>query len=219
MNDLLKRYKYFTIFYLLIFIANIIVLYVITDYRMVAKPMILGSLLGFYIGNVIKQSPVFMLGMVFALMGDIFLMVNNDVFFAIGLGSFLLMQILYSVEFLKDVDFYWKRDWIPMSVIYGIGIIFFTWVAGSLGSLMWPVFIYMLAITTMVGFAWLRKKDTVWYREVVAGALLFLASDAWLGLSKFGVIESDYSGLVVMVTYMLAQYLIVRGIVERDVTV
>ncbi|MCZ2102375.1 MAG: lysoplasmalogenase [Chitinophagales bacterium] len=218
MNDLLKRYKYFTIFYLLIFIANIIVLYVITDYRMVAKPMILGSLLGFYIGNVINQSPIFMLGMVFALMGDIFLMVNNEVFFAIGLGSFLLMQILYSVEFLKDVDFYWKRDWIPMSVIYGIGIIFFTWVAGSLGSLMWPVFIYMLAITTMVGFAWLRKKGTVWYREVVAGALLFLTSDAWLGLSKFGVIESDHSGLVVMVTYMLAQYLIVRGIVERDVT-
>ncbi len=219
MNDLLKRFKFFTIFYLLIFILNIVVLYYIKDYRMVAKPMIIGSLLGFYIGNVIKQSPIFLMGMVFGLLGDIFLMFDDETFFIIGLGSFLLMQVLYSIEFYKDVRINWKQDWIPVAVIYGIGFLFFAVVAGSLGSLLWPVFLYMLAITTMVCTAWLRDRRIVWYREVVAGAILFLISDAFLGLSKFGVIGSSHSGVIVMITYMLAQYFIVRGIVERDVDV
>ena len=217
MNDLLKRFKFFTIFYLLIFILNIVVLYYIRDYRMVAKPMIMGSLIGLYIGNIVKQSPVFLMGMVFGLMGDIFLMVEDEMFFIIGLGSFLLMQVMYSVGFYKDVRINWKQDWIPVVVIYAIGLLFFAVVAGSLGSLLWPVFLYMLAITTMVCAAWLRDRSIVWYREVVAGAVLFLISDAFLGLSKFGVIGSSHSGAVVMITYMMAQYLIVRGIVERDV--
>jgi uncharacterized membrane protein YhhN len=211
-----KRFKFFNIFYLFIIIINIIVLYYIKDYRMVAKPMIMGSLIGFYIGHIEKQSPVFIMGMVFALMGDIFLMFDNEIFFIIGIACFLLMQILYVVTFFKDKDNGWKTKWTYITAIYGLSIILFFLMAQNAGSLTWPVLIYTLAIATMANAAVVRKSSTIWYREVVIGAFLFMVSDAWLGMSKFGVLASSIDGTIVMITYMIAQYLIVRGIVERD---
>lgn len=215
---MLSRFKYFTLFYLFIIVANIVVLYYIKDYRMVAKPMIIGSLLGFYIGNVIKQSPIFIMGMVFALIGDVFLLFEDVSFFVVGLGSFLLMQVFYTVEFYKDIAANFKSRWLAASLIYLVGFVFLILMWDNLGGLKWPVLIYTIAITTMGVMAWMRKREIIWYKEVIAGVLLFLLSDTWLGLSKFGVISNNYSGLIVIVTYMLAQYLIVRGIVEREVS-
>lgn len=215
---MLSRFKFFTLFYLFVFVANIVVLYYIKDYRMVAKPMIIGSLLGFYIGNVVKQSPIFIMGMVFALIGDVFLLFEDASFFVIGLGSFLLMQIFYTVEFYKDIAANLKSRWLPASIIYLVGFVFLMLMWDNLDGLKWPVLIYTIAITTMGVMAWMRKREIIWYKEVIAGVILFLLSDTWLGLSKFGIISNNFSGLIVIVTYMLAQYLIVRGIVEREIS-
>ena len=125
-----KRFKFFTIFYLIIVVLNIVVLYYIKDYRMVVKPMIMGSLIGFYTGNVVKQSPVFLLGMVFALIGDIFLLFDNELFFIIGLGGFLLMQVFYTAEFFKDRADSIKQAVLPIVIVYIVGLIFLI--------LMWP---------------------------------------------------------------------------------
>jgi uncharacterized membrane protein YhhN len=100
--DLFKKYKGFTIFYLLVIIANLLFFTILTEYRMVSKPLIMGSLIGFYIGTVTKQSPSFILAMIFALLGDIFLMIDGDDFFLLGLGSFLIMQIGYAFNFYQD---------------------------------------------------------------------------------------------------------------------
>ena len=69
---------------------------------MVSKPMIMGSLLGFYIYTVRNQSPIFILAIIFAMLGDIFLMFGTDSFFIIGLSCFLIMQLLYVITFWKD---------------------------------------------------------------------------------------------------------------------
>ncbi|KXK36730.1 MAG: YhhN-like protein [Bacteroidetes bacterium OLB9] len=82
----------------------------------------------------------------------------------------------------------------------------------------WYVAIYILAITTMVGTAFNRRKNIPWYREVTVGVVLFLISDAVLGLSEFNIIDLPFSSTIVMLTYMIAQYLIVRGMVEKRTT-
>lgn len=214
-----KRFKFFTIFYLIIVVLNIVVLYYIKDYRMVVKPMIMGSLIGFYTGNVVKQSPVFLLGMVFALIGDIFLLFDNELFFIIGLGGFLLMQVFYTAEFFKDRADSIKQAVLPIVIVYIVGLIFLILMWSGLGDLKWPVMMYAIAITTMVSSAFLRNKDVIWYNAVIWGVLLFLLSDAWLGMAKFGVVNSGLDSVIVMLSYMAAQYLIVRGITEREVPV
>ncbi len=213
-----KRFKFFNIFYLFIFLINIVVLYYVKDYRIVAKPMIMGSLIGFYIGNVERQSQVFIMGMVFALLGDIFLLSDNEIFFIMGLASFLLMQILYSVAFFRDIDVKWKTKWPYIIGVYGLSLLLFFFMSQNAGNLTWPIFMYSLAIGTMANFAIIRKSSVTWYREVVIGAAFFMLSDAILGLSKFSVLSTVIDAPIIMITYMIAQYFIIRGIIERDLS-
>lgn len=210
-----ERFKSFNIYFIILILLNILVLFVIQEYRMVAKPLIMASLIGFYIGHESRQSNGFIMGMIFALMGDIFLLFTSKDFFILGLLCFLLMQIFYTLEFKKDLVSDKKQLTTRYGVVYLIGIVFLAILWNGLGSMFWYVAIYILAITTMVGTAFNRRKNIPWYREVTVGVVLFLISDAVLGLSEFNIIELPFSSTIVMLTYMIAQYLIVRGMVEK----
>lgn len=209
-----KKFLFFNIFYLLIIAANIFTLYYFTEYRSVAKPMIMAGLIGFYITNVTRQSPGFIMALIFALMGDILLMIPGEAFFMLGLGSFLLMQILYTVEFLKDRTTF---NIVPYLGLFGFGLIFLYVLWPNLGNLQWPVAFYVFAICAMVAAAISRNKSVPWYLLVVLGVFLFFISDAWIALTKFQVISDSFSDVVIMSTYMIAQYLIVRGMVEKGI--
>lgn len=209
------KFKSFTLFYGIIFILNLLFFNVLTEYRIVSKPMIMASLIGFYISHAKKQSNAFLLALIFALLGDIFLMFEGDDFFIIGLGCFLIMQVLYLLTFLKDrtinyYDIIWKA---LLVILLSATILFNLW--ESLGNKQMPVTIYTLAISAMVISAFIRKPSTVWFIQVIVGVVLFMISDALIAYTKFGglVYGSEY---IIMSTYMIAQYLIVRGIIEQD---
>lgn len=216
MMDFIKKYKSFTIFYSFVYIANIAFFTVLTEYRVVSKPMIMASLIGFYISTVKKQSNGFIMAMIFALMGDIFLQIQGEDFFLIGLGSFLLMQVFYAAEFYQDRIS--ERKTIFMKSIPVLVITFCTMVFlwNNLGEMKWPVLIYALAITLMIITALIRKPQIRWYLPVVVGVILFMFSDIALAVSKFGHITDISIQYFVMGTYMMAQYLIVRGKVEQS---
>jgi uncharacterized membrane protein YhhN len=185
---------------------------------MVSKPLIMASLIGFYIGNVTKQSPLFILAMIFALLGDIFLMFKDETFFLIGLGSFMLMQILYAITFLKDKGPEMQKNILKSVPVITIAVIimFFLW--DKLGSMQIPVAVYTAAISGMVISALIRNTSVKWYLPVVVGVILFMVSDAGIAVNKFGN-NFAYADYFIMSTYMIAQYLIVRGVAERDVDV
>lgn len=211
------KFKSFDLVYLFIFIANIVVLYHWTSYKMVAKPMIVISLMGYYIMQSPKQDVMMLLALVFALFGDIFLMIENDSFFMLGLGSFLIMQVLYTFLFAKNFENN-KTTLLLSSVLLlliasGIFLILYP----GLGALKVPVCIYMLAISGMVWTASNRDKDVLGYHLVLFGAIFFMVSDALLALAKFNMAWPG-SDAMVMGTYMIAQYAIVKGIVLNNGT-
>lgn len=210
------KYKSFTIFYSIIFFLNLLFFTWLTEYRVVSKPMIMASLLGFYISSAKKQSNAFLLAMIFALFGDIFLMFNGEEFFLIGLSCFLVMQLLYTITFLKDrVNDILLMIYRSLPVIFvSIAVITYLW--DGLGEMRIPVAIYTAAISMMVISALIRRSNVTWYLPVVKGVLLFMVSDALIAVSKFG---PSFNGIEygVMATYMLAQYLIVRGMIENSV--
>ena len=210
------KYKSFTIFYSIIFFLNLLFFTWLTEYRVVSKPMIMASLIGFYISSAKKQSNAFLLAMIFALFGDIFLMFNGEDFFQIGLSCFIVMQVLYTFTFLKDrVNEIRSMIYRSLPVIFvSIAVINYLW--DGLGEMRIPVAIYTAAISMMVISALIRRSNVTWYLPVVTGVLLFMVSDALIALSKFG---PTFTGIEygVMATYMLAQYLIVRGMIEKSV--
>ena len=70
--------------------------------RWVTKPLIMISLAYFYYKSANKFDKLFFAALVFALIGDSFLLFDIPNFFLFGLGSFLIMQILYSIVFLRQ---------------------------------------------------------------------------------------------------------------------
>ncbi len=207
----LKKYLPFTIFFAFLFIANLATFDVFTTYRGVVKALVMGSLIGFYIGNVEKQDNGIILAMIFALFGDVFLLFEGETFFMIGLSCFLVMQLLYSVSFARDRDTNIKlQGWFLL--VAAIGVAAVVYMIPKLGDMQIPVVIYSFAIMTMSYLGIHRKQRLSGYNWVAVGCVFFVISDMVLALGKF---VGPFAGnqYFVMATYMVAQYAIVRGII------
>lgn len=149
-------------------------------------------------------------GLLFSLAGDIFLMLPADRFIA-GLVAFLLAHIVYSIAFGTQVH------WPPWSP-WGLGVVLYAaliyrLLQPKLGKL-WPAaLLYLVAIT---GMAWLSmamfsQQGTTGALLAAAGAILFVISDSVLALNRFrGRFAS--ADLIVLSTYYLAQWLIARSV-------
>jgi uncharacterized membrane protein YhhN len=154
--------------------------------------------------------------LLFAWLGDVFLMFTgrNPIFFMIGLGSFLVMQILYVVIFkpftLQNLK---SKIGIALAIlITGLVLLIYLW--PNLGGLTVPVVLYFVAILAMVLSAlsyWSRNSKA----EIIFwGALLFMISDSFIAINKFHG-PLPFSGFLVMTTYILAQWLIISGLSRR----
>lgn len=86
----------------------------------------------------------------------------------------------------------------------------------GLGDMLYPVTVYMLVILTMAVTAFLRQGKVlpISYTLVFLGALLFMLSDSILALNKFYK-PLPLSNISIMLTYALAQYFIVLGLLKN----
>ena len=59
------------------------------------KPFLLLSLLTLYVVSVEKRNKLYVMALIFSFFGDVFLMKNRQLFFIIGLISFLIAHFLF----------------------------------------------------------------------------------------------------------------------------
>ncbi|RZL20077.1 MAG: lysoplasmalogenase [Pedobacter sp.] len=222
--------KLFSFIFALVFIIQ---LYAETDgniqLRNFSKPLIVISLLMWlYLSTSLKgrfHKRIFT-GLIFALAGDIFLMLQtgHPSFFIYGLIAFLLCHIFYIRAFildhksnpnLKNAFFLWVVG--PL-IIFCVGLFFY--LQPFLGSMQFAVLLYAIIITFMAIMAVNRygKVNIFSYKLILYGALFFLLSDSALAVNKFAQ-PIPQVGVLIMATYMIAQYLIVYGTVERKLVV
>jgi uncharacterized membrane protein YhhN len=173
------------------------------------KPLIMGLLLAWSWLRV---------GMGFALLGDVLLMIREVDLFVPGLAAFLVMQICYSVAFGRQIRATGKPLNVPAVALTALPFLLYagTFYAvllpafqtkPALAGLQWPVLAYALCLSTMSLMAALRR-GIPHYRYVLAGALLFIASDSAIAVRAF---LTPFSGDTpfIMGTYAAAQWLIV----------
>ncbi|MFZ1705013.1 MAG: lysoplasmalogenase [Saprospiraceae bacterium] len=210
--SLFSQYQRFSLFFLFIVAAHVASMLHFHDYIVVTKPLIVASLIGFYISTEQKQQNMVLLGLIFALFGDIFLLFDHESFFLLGLISFLLMQWCYIAIFKKDKESITRKKvvFIGILTVFALGMLIYLW--PHLGDMKIHVGLYIFSIVTMAIFSMLRKSSLPAYREVVLGAILFLISDTILAINKFvaDIVLADYW---IMATYIAAQYLIIVGLV------
>ena len=153
------------------------------------------------------------IGMFFGWLGDLALMGSGDLWFGLGMGGFLIMQICYIVALLRIGRPGFVRAWPFASVPYvllWIVMNFFLWSAA--GTFAVPVLIYSAALVLM-GILALNAVLAMKHWWIAVGGLLFVISDGVLALSAFERIpESSWTDAVVMSTYCAAQLIIAISI-------
>lgn len=157
----------------------------------------------------------------FSWIGDNFLMFmgKDEIYFFAGVGGFFIAQLSYIYIFSKYSE-HGGRGYLQRNLI--IGFLFIAYVAGiyyllypGLEGLMKPIIlIYALSLIGMSMMALNRhtRVNHASYLLVFIGSVLFVISDSMIALNKFYV-EFSLAGFWIMITYIAAQYLIMRGLI------
>jgi uncharacterized membrane protein YhhN len=169
----------------------------------------------------------FWVGIVFCLVGDIFLEFPPEKWFKPGLVSFLVGQICYVIGFGNLIP--QGPVWVAALLAVGIAGMFIIVTRKLLSGLRQsgqpklriPIVVYALCISFMLYSAAISLIDARWNWLpailVTLGALSFYVSDVMNAWSRFvGPITNHR--LKIMITYHLAQLLIQIGIVMHFVT-
>lgn len=146
------------------------------------------------------------IGLLFSLGGDIFLMLPGNTF-VWGLVSFLVAHLFYIAAYYSRSGFHVTLWLLALFILYGAGLLTLLW--PHVGALRIPVIIYALVLLIMGWQAaeqWWTLRDSSALLAAV-GALLFLASDSILALNKFRA-PVPQRDLLIMSTYYSAQLLI-----------
>lgn len=187
------------------------------------KPLIMIWVASYFILFRNKQSftlPV-LIAFFFSWVGDIFLMFSdkNELFFFAGVGGFFIAQITYIYTFTKFSE-NGGKGFLQKNMI--VGFLFIAYMAGiyyllypNLDGMMKPIiFIYALSLIGMSMMALNRsgRVNHASYLLVFLGSILFMISDSLIAVDKF-TMEIPLGGFWIMITYISAQYLIMRGLI------
>ncbi|MDG2246784.1 MAG: lysoplasmalogenase [Flavobacteriales bacterium] len=164
-----------------------------------------------------------MSALAFSWIGDLLLTQGeNPNYFVFGLGAFLVAHILYAMTFTKAMQKNHELLLIkkyPMIIVLLVGAsgFIFKVLFPYLDEMIVPVALYTSVITAMCLAAVARKEKTPFksWLLVTIGALIFMFSDSLIAFNKFHE-PIAWASIMIMSTYILAQALIVVGVMNHE---
>lgn len=179
-----------------------------TEMRFFTKPLLLPILILIYFSTAksekIKLDQPFVIGLVLSFFGDLFLLFEWG--FLLGLGSFLMAHVFYIISFKNKVQHQIWKFWPIILSLYAAILLVFLY--PYLNEMKIPVAIYAVVICTMM-YSAIKTNN----RNLIIGALLFVISDTLLSVNLF-VQSFLILNFLVMITYILAQWFLVKGILS-----
>jgi len=180
------------------------------------KPFLMISLVIVYLTSIKSASFWYVSALFFSFWGDVLLLFKASLF-VYGLASFLIAHIFFikiTAGFLQKFSL--KQVVISSSpfVIFLFGLLYL--IQDNLGEMRIPVVIYGIIISSFGAVALLNyiNKKTRANRVLFLGAIIFIASDSMIAIDKFYKSQEIYS-VSIMITYILAQYLICKAIMVK----
>ncbi len=156
-----------------------------------------------------------LLGLLFSLAGDVFLMLGEKRFL-FGLASFLVAQLVYARAFTLGVGFDAAQlPWLAPFAFYALMVVIVLWKGLPGATLRGAVMVYAAAIALMAWRAAARLQappiPLTGAALALAGACFFLASDGVLAVNRFRW-PSRLGEPVTLATYWAAQLLIAASV-------
>ncbi|WP_343588845.1 lysoplasmalogenase [Flavobacterium sp.] len=217
-SSFFKIYLAFSIVYLIILLSGY------ERFDLFLKPILI-PIIGFgaYFYRKFPTQNILLAALVLSWLGDVILLFTDlgEIYFILGLVCFLTAHIVYCVLFNKQKRIR-KRQNKPLFIFGSVLIAFYligmvSVLMPHLGDLEIPVSIYASVISIMLLFAF--NGFLVWEKPgnqlVFLGAIFFIISDSILAVNKFYA-PIPKSSFFIMLTYLLAQYLIVVGVLKLN---
>lgn len=191
------------------------------------KPLIVISLIGYFYASALMRNSLFYItlaALFLSWLGDVFLMFEsqNPMFFILGLAAFLLAHVTYVFSYRKAKNETAVNPLLSSQklrhgstlILAGLALVYI--LEPGLGEMKIPVMVYATVIVVMTISALLRYGYTSIqsFSYVFGGAIMFMISDSLLAVNKF-LEPFAYAGFWIMTTYCLAQFLIVKGIINH----
>jgi uncharacterized membrane protein YhhN len=181
-----------------------------------SKPFLITTLVIVYLIAVKKPSFWYVSALFFSFWGDVLLLFKNQ-FFVYGLASFLLAHIMYikiTASFIKKVSL---QKVVLASLPFVVFLFSFLYlIIDNLEEMNIPVIFYGVVISSFGALSFLnymQEKNTanLW---LFLGSIIFIISDSLIALNKFYEPKEFYA-ISIMLTYIVAQYLICRAIITK----
>jgi uncharacterized membrane protein YhhN len=183
-----------------------------------AKPMLMITLFWYYYSNTKQLNKYFVLGLFFSFLGDLLLLGTGEVYFIFGLLFFLIAHVFYIIMVLRLISARKPKDFIMAGVPFLLlFLVLMNVLFAGLGSMKIPVIIYAMTISFfgIVSLLLYLQSKTKISLLLLVGVLIFISSDTILALNLFYKTQLFYP-LLIMMTYVLAQYLICRFVLKLN---
>jgi uncharacterized membrane protein YhhN len=215
--------KLYLVLFLSALVANLLGIQLNNEsVQFLSKPLIIAALAGYFIFSTVdiisKLKKWIILALFFSWAGDVLLMFQpkDELFFLLGLASFLIAHIFYIIYFhhVRVNENVKGNPWLLVAVVIYYAVLI-NLLIPYLGAMKIPVLVYGVVISFMLMLAMhmLLIKQKIAGRWMMTGALLFVISDSILAINKF-YHPFPAAGILIMITYGLAQLFIVQGAIK-----
>ena len=184
-----------------------------------SKPFLLLSLLGWYICCAENPQSIVIAAIITSWLGDVLLIPKGVKWFAIGGVSFAASHVCFMLGYLPHIDFALVPLWaiiLTAAVYFTIVCFVFKGLKEHLPkALFYPMLVYLLINGSMNSFALFQLISMPCRASIITfiGAVLFFISDSTLFYTRFKKDTIFKNHFVVMLTYIIAEFLIVQGFV------
>lgn len=207
------------LFFILVSVTDLVAIFLdIPVLQTISKPLIIPALLAWYLARSGSVNQWYVVALFFSFIGDV-LLLNKANLFLLGIGAFLITQVLYififSRRLLKSSVYTKALATLPFLFFF---IVLIKYLEPGLGEFLIPVMVYGFAISVfgMVSLLnYLIKKDDL-HLKLLIGATLFIISDSMIALNKFDQ-ERVFFPVAIMLTYIVAQYLIASYMLKSEI--
>ena len=218
-------HKIFRMLFIGASIAEVLRSFMEWDFEQYSKPLIILFLLAYFMSSGVAKNKSFWLisvSLLFSWFGDSFLMYQelDSMYFILGLVSFLIAHVIYAISYFQ---LRWSEADNPLLptqklrhsitlVLAGVALV--SILSPNLGDMRLPVTVYAAVLVFMAIAALLRYGYTPIrsFGLIFGGAVTFMISDSLLAINKF-LEPYAHAGFWVMLTYCIAQYLIIEGVI------
>lgn len=181
------------------------------------KPLLITTLVVLYLLSVSKANFWFVSALFFSFWGDV-LLLFKETFFVFGLASFLVAHLLYIKLISSELKKVQTRKRLLVIIAFLLYLVVFLYfILGKVIDIKIPVIVYAFIISIfgmLSALLYLQQKSTanLW---LFLGALFFIISDSLIAVNKFYYPSESYQ-IFIMITYILAQFLICKSFIVKD---